>query len=53
MQVIEDLYRPYKQKRRTKATIAKERSETICLSFPKAGDVQEKRPNLSVMLFLL
>lgn len=25
MQQVEDLYRPYKQKRRTKATIAKEK----------------------------
>ncbi len=46
MQAIEDLYRPYKQKRRTKATIAKEIVGTICsvaLSFPKAGDVENGR----------
>lgn len=43
MQQVEDLYRPYKQKRRTKATIAKERGlEPLAawlLSFPKSGDV--------------
>ena len=46
MQAVEDLYRPYKQKRRTKATIAKENGlepfAQWLLSFPKAGDVQEK-----------
>lgn len=43
MQQVEDLYRPYKQKRRTKATIAKERGlEPLAkwlLTFPKTGDV--------------
>lgn len=43
MQQVEDLYRPYKQKRRTKATIAKERGlEPLAqwlLSFPKNADV--------------
>lgn len=43
MQQLEDLYRPYKQKRRTKATIAKEKGlEPLAdwlLSFPKQGDV--------------
>lgn len=46
MQQVEDLYRPYKQKRRTKATIAKERGlEPLAdwlLSFPKTGDVYQK-----------
>ncbi|WP_313891872.1 Tex family protein [Psychrobacillus sp.] len=39
LQRIEDLYRPYKQKRRTKATIAKEKGleplASILLTFPK------------------
>lgn len=43
MQQVEDLYRPYKQKRRTKATIAKERGlepfAMWLLSFPITGDV--------------
>lgn len=43
MQQVEDLYRPYKQKRRTKATIAKERGlEPLAdwlFSFPKQADV--------------
>lgn len=43
MQKVEDLYRPYKQKRRTKATIAKENGlEPLAhylLSFPVSGDV--------------
>ncbi|GCF94515.1 RNA-binding transcriptional accessory protein [Enterococcus florum] len=43
MQKVEDLYRPYKQKRRTKATIAKEKGleplAAYLLSFPKSGDV--------------
>ncbi|MEI5992004.1 S1 RNA-binding protein [Enterococcus termitis] len=43
MQQVEDLYRPYKQKRRTKATIAKEKGlEPLAdwlLSFPMQADV--------------
>jgi uncharacterized protein len=43
LQVVEDLYLPYKQKRRTKATIAKEAGlepvATWLLSFPQ-GDLQ-------------
>lgn len=43
MQQVEDLYRPYKQKRRTKATIAKERGlepfAMWLLSFPLSGDI--------------
>lgn len=43
---IEDLYRPYKQKRRTKATVAKEKgleplAEWI-LTFPTVGSLEEK-----------
>ncbi len=45
MQQVEDLYRPYKQKRRTKATIAKENGleplATWLLAFPKE-DVYRK-----------
>lgn len=45
MQQLEDLYRPYKQKRRTKATIAKERGlaplAAWFLSLPKEGNVTE------------
>jgi protein Tex len=46
LQTVEDLYRPYKQKRRTKATVAKEKgleplAEWI-LSFPASGDLAEK-----------
>lgn len=46
LQSVEDLYRPYKQKRRTKATIAKEKgleplAEWI-LTFPKNVSVEEK-----------
>jgi uncharacterized protein len=43
MQVVEDLYRPYKQKRRTKATIAKEKGlEPLAKwlsDLPATGDV--------------
>lgn len=39
LQRVEDLYRPYKQKRRTKATIAKEKGleplATLLMTFPK------------------
>lgn len=46
MQQVEDLYRPYKQKRRTKATIAKERGlEPLAqwlLTFPVKGDVYQQ-----------
>ncbi|AJO21094.1 Tex family protein [Weizmannia coagulans] len=43
LQLVEDLYRPYKQKRRTRATIAKEKGlEPLArwmLSFPAEGDL--------------
>ncbi|MGO4889636.1 Tex family protein [Anaerobacillus sp. MEB173] len=44
LQEVEDLYRPYKQKRRTKATVAKEKglepfAEWI-FSLPREGDVE-------------
>ena len=46
LQEVEDFYRPYKQKRRTKATIAKEKGlRTICevvLTFPKEGSLEEE-----------
>ncbi|MFY8330619.1 Tex family protein [Vagococcus carniphilus] len=46
MQQVEDLYRPYKQKRRTKATIAKENGlepfANWLLTFPKKESVEEK-----------
>lgn len=46
VQKVEDLYRPYKQKRRTKATIAKENGleplAEYLLSFPESGDVYAK-----------
>lgn len=46
MQVVEDLYRPYKQKRRTKATIAKEKGlEPLAkwlMSTPTQGDVTQE-----------
>lgn len=46
LQTVEDLYRPYKQKRRTKATVAKEKgleplAEWI-LRFPASGHLEEK-----------
>ncbi|MFD2217013.1 Tex family protein [Metabacillus endolithicus] len=46
LQQVEDLYRPYKQKRRTKATVAKEKGleplATWILSLPREGDIQLK-----------
>lgn len=46
VQKVEDLYRPYKQKRRTKATIAKENGleplAEYLMSFPESGDVYAK-----------
>ena len=46
LQMIEDLYRPYKQKRRTKATVAKEKGlEPLAdwiLTFPISGDLQQE-----------
>lgn len=46
LQEVEDLYRPYKQKRRTKASIAKERGlEPLAnwiMSFPNTGDLREE-----------
>lgn len=45
LQVVEDLYRPFKQKRRTKATVAKEKGlEPLAewlLTFPKNVSVEE------------
>lgn len=46
LQEVEDLYRPYKQKKRTRATIAKEKgleplAEWI-MSFPQMGSVEAK-----------
>nr|WP_044340433.1 Tex family protein [Rossellomorea aquimaris] len=46
LQKLEDLYRPYKQKRRTKATVAKEKGlEPLAdwiLTFPATGDLEER-----------
>lgn len=46
LQEVEDLYRPYKQKRRTKATIAKEKGlEALALwmlEFPTTGSLEDK-----------
>lgn len=46
LQEVEDLYRPYKQKRRTKATIAKEKGlEPLAqwmMSFPTTGSLTDK-----------
>ncbi|QFT87363.1 30S ribosomal protein S1 [Bacillus sp. THAF10] len=46
LQHVEDLYRPYKQKRRTKATVAKEKGlepyALWLLSFPSAPTLDEK-----------
>ncbi|PYZ95466.1 RNA-binding transcriptional accessory protein [Alteribacter lacisalsi] len=46
LQEVEDLYRPYKQKRRTKATVAKERGleplASWLLSLPSSGDPMEE-----------
>ena len=49
LQMVEDLYRPYKQKRRTKATVAKEKgleplAEWI-LTFPLNGDLKGEASN--------
>ena len=46
LQEVEDLYRPFKKKRRTKATIAKEKGlepfATWLFGLPETGDVLEK-----------
>lgn len=46
LQEVEDLYRPYKQKRRTKATIAKEKGlepfAEWLLTFPKEGTLEQE-----------
>lgn len=46
LQTVEDLYRPYRQKRRTKATVAKERGlEPLAdwmWSFPTEGNLEEE-----------
>ncbi len=46
LQEVEDLYRPYKQKRRTKATVAKEKGlEPLAewmLTFPVKGSLEEQ-----------
>src|SRR5690606_18515915 len=46
LQEVEDLYRPYKQKRRTKATIAKEKGlEPLAewmMTFPVQGSLHQK-----------
>ncbi|WP_108671730.1 Tex family protein [Peribacillus acanthi] len=43
LQIVEDLYRPFKQKKRTKATVAKEKGlepfANWLLAFPAQGDV--------------
>ncbi|WP_035618587.1 Tex-like N-terminal domain-containing protein [Lacticigenium naphthae] len=57
MQRVEDLYRPYKQKRRTKATIAKEKGlEPLAnwiLSFPKGNIELEANKYIDVEKELL
>lgn len=49
LQTIEDLYRPYKQKRRTRATIAKEKGlepfARWMLTFPKEANIEEEAIN--------
>lgn len=46
LQQVEDLYRPYKQKRRTKATVAKEKGlepfANWILQLPSKGDIRER-----------
>ncbi|PPA70538.1 Tex family protein [Jeotgalibacillus proteolyticus] len=46
LQVLEDLYRPFKQKRRTRATVAKEKGlEPLAVwltSYPKNGSVEKE-----------
>jgi protein Tex len=46
LQEVEDLYRPYKQKRRTKATVAKEKGlepfALWMLEFPVSGSLEDK-----------
>ncbi|WP_223703064.1 Tex family protein [Sutcliffiella deserti] len=46
LQQVEDIYRPYKQKRRTKATVAKEKGlepmATWLMSFPAAPSLEQK-----------
>lgn len=46
LQEVEDLYRPYKQKRRTKATVAKEKGlepfAEWLVTFPVNGSIEEK-----------
>jgi len=46
LQEVEDLYRPYKQKRRTKASIAKERGleplASWMMTFPETGEMREE-----------
>ncbi len=46
LQEVEDLYRPYKQKRRTKATVAKEKGlepfAEWLVAFPVNGSIEEK-----------
>ena len=46
LQEVEDLYRPYKQKRRTKATVAKEKGlepfAEWLLTFPTKGSLEEE-----------
>jgi uncharacterized protein len=46
LQEVEDLYRPYKQKKRTRATIAKEKGldplAEWLMSFPQTGSVETK-----------
>lgn len=46
LQEVEDLYRPYKQKRRTRATMAKEKGleplAEYLLTLPKAGDPEQE-----------
>ncbi|UJW56588.1 RNA-binding transcriptional accessory protein [Bacillus sp. A116_S68] len=53
LQELEDIYRPYKQKRKTKASVAKEKGlEPLAmwlLSLPKSGDIeQEAKKYISV-----
>ncbi|MBP2000573.1 uncharacterized protein J2Z69_001604 [Paenibacillus shirakamiensis] len=46
LQEVEDLYRPYRQKRKTRASVAKEKGldplATWILSQPKGGDLQQE-----------
>ena len=52
LQRVDDLYRPYRQKRRTRATMAKEKGLEELSDIIMAGDIEENKLNEMILTFV-